>query len=567
MFSLCLDQRYIGLEAVSHDGVDVYFSTFETLVSRDHNGEFVKFYDARTGGGFPEEPELLALRGGRRVPRRRQLRAAAAGDRSAGDLGASAATSSPARRSKAKKKKKHKTEASAIERSAPWPASECEQGGLVMRGKVQPSLLARCRGAARVLAVIAPARRRPIEHVEPGFDNLRSHADAPARPVAIPTSTIDLHRPASITIVGGRRLRSGMPVRAADRRDPLARGLHRQPARGAEVHPDRIHASPAARSTRRSATSTSRPRPNRASSSRSTTWRRTRTRPGCSASPRRCIALPGLPRPLRRTDSDYGLDAISTPTVRLPFNHFKLDPLGGPGDPEAQRRTRFVTPLTGVGACFEAARATKAARRGRRSAARPTRPRPSRRRRSCRTRRPAACRSRSPATIEYYGGTIGHEDDPLAGNDRLRPGQLQPEPDGEADDRRGRHRLRARHRPQGPADAEPDHAVAVGDPDDHGHPAAGLLDQPRTPPTARSPARTSLSAIGTRLRRELPRVLEDRHARRSTSRRCRRRSRARSTWREPKPGEPYRVLLTADGFATHVKLLGTVEHRPRRRAS
>ena len=31
---------------------------------------------------------------------------------------------------------------------------------------------------------------------------------------------------------------------------------------------------------------------------------------------------------------------------------------------------------------------------------------------------------------------------------------------------------------------------------------------------------------------------------------------------EPLPGEPYRVLLAADGFATHVKLLGTVEPDP-----
>ena len=66
----------------------------------------------------------------------------------------------------------------------------------------------------------------------------------------------------------------------------------------------------------------------------------------------------------------------------------------------------------------------------------------------------------------------------LAGDHRLRPAQLQPEPHGEADDDRSRHRLRPRRRPQGPADPEPDHAVAVGDPDDHGDAARGLLDQP-----------------------------------------------------------------------------------------
>ena len=48
-----------GFEAISRDGVDLYFSTFETLVPEDHNGSFVKFYDARTGGGFPIRTELL----------------------------------------------------------------------------------------------------------------------------------------------------------------------------------------------------------------------------------------------------------------------------------------------------------------------------------------------------------------------------------------------------------------------------------------------------------------------------------------------------------------------------
>jgi hypothetical protein len=56
--SLFLRPQYIGLEAVSRDGTDVYFSTFETLVPEDHNGEFVKFYDARANGGFPVDPEL-----------------------------------------------------------------------------------------------------------------------------------------------------------------------------------------------------------------------------------------------------------------------------------------------------------------------------------------------------------------------------------------------------------------------------------------------------------------------------------------------------------------------------
>lgn len=44
---------YTGLESVSKDGTDVYFSTYDKLVSTDLNGAFIKFYDARSGGGFP----------------------------------------------------------------------------------------------------------------------------------------------------------------------------------------------------------------------------------------------------------------------------------------------------------------------------------------------------------------------------------------------------------------------------------------------------------------------------------------------------------------------------------
>ena len=45
-----------GLIGVSANGTDVYFSTYDSLVARDHNGGSLKFYDARTDGGFPEYP-------------------------------------------------------------------------------------------------------------------------------------------------------------------------------------------------------------------------------------------------------------------------------------------------------------------------------------------------------------------------------------------------------------------------------------------------------------------------------------------------------------------------------
>ena len=49
-------QASTGLAGVSADGTDVYFSTYDTLVRQDRNGLFLKFYDARSGGGFPAPP-------------------------------------------------------------------------------------------------------------------------------------------------------------------------------------------------------------------------------------------------------------------------------------------------------------------------------------------------------------------------------------------------------------------------------------------------------------------------------------------------------------------------------
>jgi hypothetical protein len=57
-FSFFFGDTQSGLESVSRDGRDVYFSTFETLVPEDKNGSFAKVYDARTNGGFDYTPEL-----------------------------------------------------------------------------------------------------------------------------------------------------------------------------------------------------------------------------------------------------------------------------------------------------------------------------------------------------------------------------------------------------------------------------------------------------------------------------------------------------------------------------
>ena len=50
------ERSLAGLVGVSGNGTDVYFSTFDTLAPQDHNGPFLKFYDARTNGGFLFDP-------------------------------------------------------------------------------------------------------------------------------------------------------------------------------------------------------------------------------------------------------------------------------------------------------------------------------------------------------------------------------------------------------------------------------------------------------------------------------------------------------------------------------
>ncbi len=58
IFSLATIMALPGLVGVSADGTDVYFATYDTLVGQDRNGEAVKIYDARSGGGFKFNPPV-----------------------------------------------------------------------------------------------------------------------------------------------------------------------------------------------------------------------------------------------------------------------------------------------------------------------------------------------------------------------------------------------------------------------------------------------------------------------------------------------------------------------------
>ncbi len=104
VISFFMPPEPIGLEHVSRDGMDVFFSTYETLVPQDLNGPFVKFYDARTGGGFPVLLDLGPCAAADECHGPDSARPAASTIATNTDLGAGG--NKTAKRKKAKKKKK-----------------------------------------------------------------------------------------------------------------------------------------------------------------------------------------------------------------------------------------------------------------------------------------------------------------------------------------------------------------------------------------------------------------------------------------------------------------------------
>ena len=47
-----------GPDRGQHQRSDVFFATYDTLVGQDRNGEALKVYDARSGGGFQFTPPV-----------------------------------------------------------------------------------------------------------------------------------------------------------------------------------------------------------------------------------------------------------------------------------------------------------------------------------------------------------------------------------------------------------------------------------------------------------------------------------------------------------------------------
>ena len=79
-----------GLVSVSANGTDVYFATYDSLVTQDHNGQQLKIYDARTGGGFPAEQDLPGCAAADECHGAGSARPPAALDRTSADLGRTA---------------------------------------------------------------------------------------------------------------------------------------------------------------------------------------------------------------------------------------------------------------------------------------------------------------------------------------------------------------------------------------------------------------------------------------------------------------------------------------------
>ena len=210
VFSLLAVSAYIGLESVSHNGVDVYFSTFETLVKRDHNGRI---------------REVLRRPHRRRLPRRTRnwLPCEAADEchgadsspppppaiNSAGNLGASGNVQ-PATKKKAQ-------EVEAEEQAQAAPLEEAAQaaldGGAIVNPRSRATLLVASIAAllgARGLRSPGPPRRTTSTSNRVSKAS-KSHR-ARARPAATPTSTSTTSS-ASTTRFGEGTLRIGMPLR------------------------------------------------------------------------------------------------------------------------------------------------------------------------------------------------------------------------------------------------------------------------------------------------------------------------------------------------------------------
>ena len=270
------------------------------------------------------------------------------------------------------------------------------------------------------------------------------------------------------------------------------------------------------------------------------------------------IAFPVFLELSGRTQSDYGLDAVSTPQVRLPFPHFQLVLWGVPASEDHAAR-RFATPMVGAGFCFE-----QAGKEG------------------CPPGEPFGSETFAPATvppapflqnpttcgvsltvtgeIEYYGGKVGKETIPWPETTSCNQASFNPSvtakpTTGASDTPTGIDATLKVPQTQSPITPSPSElkVARVTLPEGFSinpNAADGKLACPDI-----------LSSIGTKLPADCPEFSKIGTLNLDVAALPEPLPGALYL-AEPKPGEPYRVLLAASGFATNVKLLGTVETDP-----
>ena len=272
------------------------------------------------------------------------------------------------------------------------------------------------------------------------------------------------------------------------------------------------------------------------------------------------IAFPVFIELSGRTESDYGLEAASTPQVRLPFNHFQLVLWGVPAA-ESHRAYRFVTPIVGAGFCgIGLIPGVEGCPPGIPFGSETYAP----------ATIPAAPFLQNPTTcgvplkttgeIEYYGGRFGKEtidwpETTSCNQASFNPSVTAKPTTAAADTPSGLDSALRVPQTQSPITPSPSELKSAKVTLPEGFSLnPGAADGKMACPDLLSSIGTRLPAncpefskIGTlsldiaALPAPLPGALY---------------------LAEPRPGEPYRVLLAASGFATNVKLLGTAQTDP-----
>jgi hypothetical protein len=263
-----------------------------------------------------------------------------------------------------------------------------------------------------------------------------------------------------------------------------------------------------------------------------------------------------------RTDGDYGLDVDTSPMTRLGSPEFKTILWGVPASPE-HTPYRFETPMSGVGACYEGIfpPEIKGCPPGILSFVSSTYAPPTFPERPF-LQNPTVCAGELTvkADVEYYGGLEGHTTTSLPGMNSCQQASFAPS-------------LIAKpttSRTDTPSGLDTDIHIPQTQSPITPSPSETKGTTIKLPPgfTINSGAADgkmacpeSLSAVGTLLGAACPEYSKV----------------ATLTldvaalpgpipgalyMMEPLPGDPYRFLLAADGFATHIKLLGSARPDP-----